>query len=130
MFNSLLAVAGPDLFVANGPGTSRGSVTEVDATTGALVRVLSAQKYAFSGPSALAVVGPDLFVASNDDFTGGFGSVTEVDISTGALVRVISSPSYGFAEPIAMVADHDDLFVANGGASGPAGRPTARLGRH
>jgi len=70
-------VAGDDLFVANLNGKS---VTELNASTGALVRVVSDQ---FGGPYAMAVAGADLFVANHN----GTGSVTELDASTGALVN-------------------------------------------
>ena len=85
-----LAVSGPDLFVANGYVVNGhgSSVTELDASTGALVGVLSGPKYRFDSPDALAVSGPDLFVV-NSLFTP---SITEVDATTGALVRVISGP--------------------------------------
>jgi hypothetical protein len=84
-----LALYRDDLFVANYSG---GSVTEVNASTGALVRVISGPQYQFNpndrgGPDALALRGADLFVAT----FGGY-SVTEVNASTGALVRVISGP--------------------------------------
>jgi hypothetical protein len=69
-----VAVSGPDLFVAN---ADRGSVTELDASTGALVRVLSRPEYGFNQPGALAVSGPDLFVANASD-----NSVTELPVAT------------------------------------------------
>ena len=85
-FNSptALALRGDDLFVANPPG---GSVTELNASTGALARVISGRQYQFNGPQAPALYGDDLFAANE-----GGNSVTEVNASTGALVRVISGP--------------------------------------
>jgi len=68
-----------DLFVAN----LGGSITEVDASTGAIVRVISGPAYHFDQPKSVGVTGNDLFVAN-------LGSVTEVDASTGSLVRVIT----------------------------------------
>jgi DNA-binding beta-propeller fold protein YncE len=76
-----MAVTGPDLFVANadlaleGSGTAYegSSVTEFNASTGALVSTLSSPEYMFEEPDALAVAGPDLFVANLSD-----GSVTEL----------------------------------------------------
>ena len=53
--------SGHDLFVANETGNS---LTELNASTGALLRVLSALAYRFAGPDALAFSGPDLFVAN------------------------------------------------------------------
>ena len=57
-----LAVSNGDLFVANGAGSS---LTELNASTGALVRVVSGPAYEFSVPDAMAVSGHDLFVANN-----------------------------------------------------------------
>ena len=101
------------------------SVTELDASTGALVRVISASAYQFVEPSAMVLDGRDLFVAnggggysSGDEGSGG--TVTELDGSTGALVRVISGTSDEpdeFDGPDAMVLDGPDLFVANTGVN-------------
>jgi hypothetical protein len=104
-----MTVVGDDLFVGNGSGSS---VTELDASTGALVRVLSSPAYKFSYPQAMAVAGRDLFVANA---TGN--SVTELDASTGALVKVLSGPAYKFNGPEATAVAGDDLFVGNGGGS-------------
>jgi outer membrane protein assembly factor BamB len=112
------AVVGQDLFVANlfvgyGPlGT--GSVTELNTTTRALVRVISGAAYDFDGTDTIAAAGDDLFVPNEDG-----NSLTEVSASTGALVRIFRGPAYGFEGPFAMAVGGDDLFVANvtGGAS-------------
>jgi hypothetical protein len=95
-----VVVDGKDLFVAD---NASGSLTEVRASTGALVRVLSGPQYGFDFPFAMALDGPDLFVAnagsqgvSSSSGTESIGSVTEVDASTGAVVRVASGPKYGF----------------------------------
>jgi carbonic anhydrase len=79
-----MAMDRDDLFVANNAGSGGGSVTELNASTGALVRVVSGSVYKFNHPCAMAVAGGDLFVAN----VAG-NSVTEVDASTRALVRVI-----------------------------------------
>jgi len=91
-----LALDGGDLFVASpGGDDATGALTELNASTGALVRVISAPTYQFHAPDALARDGDDLFVASpgGDDATG---ALTELDASTGALIGVIppaSAPS-------------------------------------
>jgi hypothetical protein len=127
-----IAPSGPDLFVANGgprgaldgdrgpslPPASGTSVTELNASTGRLVRVISASSYGFSGPHAIAVSGPDLFVANRKgpiraEFLPNGTSVTELSASTGRLVRVISGSSYGFDGPDALAVSGLDLFVAN-----------------
>ena len=48
-----LALSGGNLFVANGEG----SLTELNASTGKLVRVISGSSYRLIGPDALAVSG-------------------------------------------------------------------------
>jgi hypothetical protein len=109
--------------VANNPYGGLGSVTEIDASTGALVRVLSSSEYKFDEPSAIAAVGDNLFVANKlpETMTSGTvtgsGSVTEIDASTSALVRVLSSSQYVFEEPGAMAVAGGDLFVASSGDS-------------
>ena len=102
-----LAVAGPDVFVAD---AGYNSVTELDAKTGAFVRQLDGP---FDQPDAMAVAGADLFVANNGTYVGN--SVTEVDIATGATVRVISGPAYHFDFPQAVAASGGKLFVVNEG---------------
>jgi outer membrane protein assembly factor BamB len=103
-----LAVAGDDLFVANGGSVNGlgGSVTKLNASTGASVWV--APEHKVDDPAAVAVAGNDVFVAD------GYGdSVTELNASTGAPVRVISAPAYKFDVPDAMAVAGGDLFVAN-----------------
>jgi hypothetical protein len=93
---------GTDLFVAN----AGGSVTELSAANGALVRVISGSQYGFSSPVAVTVDGSTLLVLNSN-------SVTEIDASTGALIRVISGAGYSFVGPKAMTVAGSDLFVAN-----------------
>jgi hypothetical protein len=116
-----MVVAGPDLFVANvarpvgepPQGTTGGnSVSEVNISTGALVRALSGSRYRFNDPVALTRAGPDVFVANSIG-----NSLTEVDASTGALVRVLSSSEYRFDRPDAMAVAGTELFVANSGGN-------------
>jgi hypothetical protein len=78
--------------------TYPGSLTELEASTGAVENVISAPAYGFDGPVAPPVDGPDLVVANSYD-----ASLTEVNASTGALARVVSGPSYRSAGPCAMV---------------------------
>jgi PQQ-like domain len=117
-FNGLvggLVVSGQDLFVASSGGGyhGQGSLTELDAATGALVRVISGPTYRFDVPVALTLSGNDLFVA-NSPIDHAAGSLTEVDANTGAVVKVISGRAYKFAAPGAIALSGEDLFVANG----------------
>jgi hypothetical protein len=78
--------------------TYPGSLTELEASTGAVENVISAPAYGFDGPVAPPVDGPDLVVANSYDT-----SLSEINASTGALARVVSGPSYRSAGPCAMV---------------------------
>ena len=126
-----MAIAGPDLFVlssgyirgAPSSGLPESWLTELDPSTGALVRVIAGDQYQFDSPDELAVSGHDLFVANfgqnnaNPDEGGPDpGSVTEIDTSTGALVNVIGgwrSVPWDIDRPGAMAVSGPDLFVAN-----------------
>jgi len=112
-----VAVAGDDVFVADG---YEDSVTELSASTGAPVRVLSGAACKFKAPNAMAVADNNLFVTRISDEKTSSGppssapdSISELDVSTGALVRVILGAAYKFDLPVAMVVAGDDLFVAN-----------------
>jgi uncharacterized protein YerC len=87
--------------VANGA-----SVTELSASTGALVRVIRGANYGISGPEGIALSGTHVWVANG-------ASVTELSASTGALVRVIRCPSYGFDGPEGITSDGSHVWVAN-----------------
>ena len=102
--------------MANG---NANSVTELSASTGALVRVFSASSYGFSGPRAVSSDGTHVWVANDLD------SVTELSASTGALVQVISTPSDGFHGPAAVSSDGTHVWVVNYGEyKDPAGTVT------
>ena len=58
-------------------------MTELNAATGALVKVLKGPSYGFNDPSAVASDGTHVWVTNY-----GGTSVTELDAATGALVRV------------------------------------------
>ncbi len=112
-----MAVSGDDLFVANYIGGRSvfavgGSITEVNVSSGNLVRVISGKAYGFDHPIAMALFGEDLFVANNP-VAGGGGWVTELSASTGALARVISGPAYHFDWPTDLVLRGNELFASN-----------------
>jgi hypothetical protein len=102
-----ITAMGSDLFVANLSGAGGlGSVTELNASTGAWVRTISAGD-GFDHPDAFAWRENDLFVANEG------GSITELNSNTGALIRRISGAWYDFADPTAMTVAGGDLWVAN-----------------
>ncbi|HET9058420.1 MAG TPA: hypothetical protein VFN61_00750 [Acidimicrobiales bacterium] len=108
---SAMAISGPDLFVAD---STADMVTELDAKTRDLVRVIYGPAYGFDDPVAMVAVKGKVFVA-NAGRGGRPGSVTELTGTTGALVKVISGPSYRFVDPVGMVGAQGHLFVLDGG---------------
>ena len=116
-----VAVYGPDLWVLSdrlettGSSWVEGVLTEVDATTGHVVRVVTGARYGMNVALAMTIDGPDIFVVDE-----GKNQVTEVDASSGQLVRVLNAGDYIFAEPHAITSIGPDVFVANdqGGAGG------------
>ena len=100
-----IASDGTHVWVAN----YGNSVTELSASTGALVKVISGSRYGFNGSGAVASGGGHVWVAN----LGG-NSVTELSASTGALAKLISGSSYGFNSPLAIASDGTRVWVANG----------------
>ena len=85
------------------PDGDSDAVTEINAATGALIRVIDAPEYQFSGPDAIAAAGDGVWVVNVDG-----GSVTEINAATGALVRVISSVTN---VPFAIAADQSGVWL-------------------
>ncbi len=113
-FNSPMAIAsdGSHLLVANFAGSS---VTEVDAQTGALVRILAGPTYGLHDPDAVAIAAGHAWIANlADPSTGAGASVTEVNVTTGALTRVIRGARYRFDQPDGIGSDGTRVWVANG----------------
>ncbi len=112
---------GDNLFVSNGDSDS---LTEVSASTGALIRVIANNHIDSPGP--LVVIGDNLFVASRSGGPTGYGSLAELNAATGTLVRVINNAtSCDFQRPQtcsvvlprAMTSEGNHLFVTGGGAN-------------
>jgi DNA-binding beta-propeller fold protein YncE len=82
-------------------------VTELNAATGAPIRVLTGPGYRFSFPAAIAADGARIWAANAG------GSVTELNAATGAPIRVLTGPSYRFSSPLAIAADGARIWVAN-----------------
>jgi hypothetical protein len=68
-----MALGGHDLFVVNNGSVVGGSVIELNASTGAPVRVFSGPEYTFNAPDPIAASGHRPFVANQ-----GGDSVTEL----------------------------------------------------
>ena len=109
-----MATNGPDLFVADrsiGAGPiEANSVTEVNAATGALVRVLAGARFRFNYSYDMVVDGPDLFVGNLGLPDRDDAGITEVNTTTGAVLKVLTGPD--FPHPIAMAADGTHLLIA------------------
>ena len=83
------------------------SGTELAASDGRWVRILSGAMYGIHSPTAIAADCVHLWVAN------GSGSVTELDASDGGWVRTLSGARYGFKGPTA-------ITVAGGQSRSPA----------
>ncbi len=109
-----IVVAGNRVWVANSLYETGGGgwLSEIDAATGALIRVIAGPRYALADPQALAADGNTLWVAD-----GNGDALTEINAATGALIRVVAGPEYQFADPGAIATDGADVWVANSGAN-------------
>jgi streptogramin lyase len=110
-----LAVSGHTILVLNTGRPSAtpsvaGSISEIDAHTGRLLRKVSGSSFALDDPVALTVSGPDAYIAdeAND-------SVTEMDITSGTLVRVIAGQGLSDPDGITVAAGH--VWVADAGSN-------------
>ena len=79
---------------SSNPDVADDYVTELNAKTGKLVRVISAARYGFDSPDGVASTSKRVWVTN----TRGF-SVTELNAKTGALVRVISGKRMSTQRP-------------------------------
>lgn len=106
-----IAYSAGRLWLANGQ-----YVTELNASNGELVRVLSGERFHFTGKMAIAAAGKNVFVVN-----GGGNSVTEIDASTGAIVYTMTAARYHLDNPagIAVVGNH--AWIINS----PSGRPSS-----
>ena len=110
-----LAVSGHTVLVLNAgrPAATpavAGSISEIDARTGHLLRKVSGPSFSFDDPIALAVSGPDAYIA---DVTSN--SVTEIDITSGALVRVVAGQGLNTPDGITVADGH--VWVADAGSN-------------
>ena len=109
-----IAAAGNRLWVANSlyaatGGNDGGAVTELSASTGAPIRVISGRRYRLTDPEAIAADSGRVWVVN-----GNGGSVTELDAGTGAPIRVISGRRYRFSDPWGIAVGGTSVWVADG----------------
>jgi len=110
-----LAASGDTVLVLNAGQSSAkpavaGSVTEIDARTGQLLRTVSGSSFALDDPVALAASGPDTYIADEAN-----SSVTEIDTTSGALVRVIAGQ--GLNSPDGITVSDGHVWVADAGSN-------------
>ena len=89
-------------------------VTELNADNGALIRVLSGERFHFTGKIAVLAAGKNVFVVN-----GGGNSVTEIDASTGALVYTLTAARYHLDNPAGIAVAGNHAWIINS----PSGRP-------
>jgi hypothetical protein len=76
-------------------------VTEINASTGALIGTIKGPSFGFSYPSAISIRGRNVWVTSS----AFRSSVTELVNATGALVRVIGGPKLALSYAEAITSD-------------------------
>ena len=99
-----ITTGGAHIWVAN----NGNSVTELSASTGALVKVIRGSRYGFNGSLGITSDGTHVWVANSDG-----RSVTELSASTGTLVKVIRGSRYGFNDPWAITTGGTHIWVTN-----------------
>ena len=110
-----LAISGNTVLVLNAGSPSAtpavaGSISEIDAQSGKLLRNVSGSSFGFDDPIALAVSGPDTYVVDVAN-----NSVTEVDTASGALVRVIAGQGLNTPDGITVADGH--VWVSDAGSN-------------
>ena len=85
-------------------------VTELNAASGSLVRVIDSKADKFADPGPIAVSGGHVWVINGRT---GTNSVTELNATNGSLVRVLNSKAYGFDDPGAIAVSSGRVFVLN-----------------
>jgi len=118
-----IAIGGGHVWVTDADmprsGAGPGWVTELDASSGRLIRNLSSPSYGFDGPSQVAVGGGHVWVTNYQS-----NSVTEVDASSGRLVQVLSGGSYGFDQPEGIAVGGGHVWVVNSANNTQYGFPS------
>jgi hypothetical protein len=115
-----ITIRGNTVWIANSSfnsyGTNNTSVTEINATTGALIRVITARRYDLLGPVGITTRGNTVWVANSGATGEQIGSVTEINATTGALVRVVAGSRYQLDGPTGIAITGNTVWVANGGS--------------
>ena len=123
-----LAESGGSVWVSNwGPtvvgASAEGMITELSASTGALVQVVDNPNSSYGAESGIAADANDIWVTNTDG-----GSVSEFSTSNGASVQYMNGAAYEFASPEAITTDGTDVWVVNGGGNGETTEFSASTG--
>ena len=98
-----IAASGPDIFVAN----SVKSISEINANTRQLVRIIFGSEYHFSRPVAITVAGGRVLVLNAGT---NAGSITEFSAQNGLLLKTISGARFAFNDPAAFTTNGQDVY--------------------
>lgn len=98
-----VATCGPHLWVTNVSGNS---VTEINASTGAVDRIINTAANGFSEPMGIAGDGTDVWVTNLSS-----NSVSEINCDTGAVVRSLSAGTLD--APVAVAVGGGRVWVAS-----------------
>lgn len=115
IFGAIEAIAASDnyLWVASQTGISSRSdveLTELNATTGRLIRIIPALGYDLHAPLAIAASGMDLWVSystAQGSIPAGPGAVAEIQDATGRKLRLFHVGGDLMEEPTAMAVGRD-----------------------
>ena len=103
-----LSVNGTNLFVANANGT----ISDLNTTTGALIRRIASKADHLSDPVALLSVHSQLWIANASS-----SSLTVINTANGALIKVIAngsgSTSFDHPDALAVTPSRGDVWVTN-----------------
>lgn len=112
-FNSVQGIPpdGTHVWFAKANG---GSVTELDAVNGHLVKALKRHSYGFCYPAAVVTDSTHVWVVNDP---GGGSLVTEMGAATGRLVKVLKGHNHGFNRPAVVASDRTPVWLSktNGG---------------
>jgi hypothetical protein len=95
-------------------------VTEIEAATGHVIRVVNAKADGFIDPYGISVSGQHVWIVSGgveyDNGTSHVGTVTELNATNGALIRTVNLKKHGVTGLSAVSADSQHVWVtADGG---------------
>jgi streptogramin lyase len=107
-----LAVANGNVWVTN---EADNSVSEINASTGTLVKMLRGKTFGFDQPRAIVHISTHLFVANAND------TVSVITAATSAAAGVLSGKGYGFDNPVALAKSGSKLLVLSAGTAGATG---------